>query len=341
MTKIVLDLHIEELCIAKPNLTVRINGNTYCQVENNADCVVQAPREHAWGEFVGACVTELEATGRMRTAEIYRSAWHNFMHWHDNEDIDIGSVDSGLMKRYESYLRNRGLSLNTISFNMRVLRSCYNKAVEMHDLRNAQPFKNVYTKIGETAKRSLDLASLRRIKDCRRLSRSEAFARDMFLFSLYTRGMSWVDMAYLQHDNLHNGLLCYRRRKTGQDIVVKWELCMQEIVDRYKSKSHAGFLLPIIHSRNGKERNQYRGKQNEVNNLLKAVAVKAGLECRLTMYVARHSWANAAQDLNTPLEVISHALGHTSTKTTRIYLQSIKNNIIDEINTDILKELGA
>lgn len=35
------------------------------------------------------------------------------------------------------------------------------------------------------------------------------FARDMFMFSFYTRGMSFVDMAYLKKTDLQNGILTY------------------------------------------------------------------------------------------------------------------------------------
>ncbi len=55
----------------------------------------------------------------------------------------------------------------------------------------------------------------------------------MFLFSFYTRGMSFIDMAHLKKKDLQNGFLSYRRRKTGQRLVIRWEKCMQEIVGKY------------------------------------------------------------------------------------------------------------
>ena len=56
------------------------------------------------------------------------------------------------------------------------------------------------------------------------------FARDMFLFCFYTRGMSFVDMAYLKKGDIANGILTYRRKKTGQQLFIRWEKCMQEII---------------------------------------------------------------------------------------------------------------
>ena len=54
-------------------------------------------------------------------------------------------------------------------------------------------------------------------------------ARDIFLFSFYTRGMSFIDMAHLKKSNLQNGILTYSRKKTGQRLTILWEELMQEM----------------------------------------------------------------------------------------------------------------
>lgn len=36
----------------------------------------------------------------------------------------------------------------------------------------------------------------------------------------------FVDMAYLKKSDLRNGVLSYRRRKTEQQLFIKWEKCM-------------------------------------------------------------------------------------------------------------------
>lgn len=69
-------------------------------------------------------------------------------------------------------------------------------------------------------------------------------ARDIFLFSFYTRGMSFIDMAHLKKSNLQNGILTYSRKKTGQRLTILWEELMQEIVDKYKDDT-SEYLLPI------------------------------------------------------------------------------------------------
>jgi hypothetical protein len=51
------------------------------------------------------------------------------------------------------------------------------------------------------------------------------------MFSL--RGMPFVDLAYLRKSDLRDNVITYRRRKTGQQLFIKWEKCMQDILDKY------------------------------------------------------------------------------------------------------------
>lgn len=161
----------------------------------------------------------------------------------------------------------------------------------------------------------------------------------MFLFSFYTRGMPFVDMAYLRRSDLSHGMLEYRRRKTGQLLRVRWETCMQQLLDKYPLRPETGYLLPIITDAHADQRRQYILASHKVNRNLKSVGQMAGAEQPLSMYVARHTWATAARNRHIPLSVISDGLGHDSENTTRIYLDSIDNAEIDKANRLILNAL--
>lgn len=189
-------------------------------------------------------------------------------------------------------------------------------------------------------KRTVSLEAIKRIKELDlTLKPHLAYARDMFLFSFYTRGMSFIDMAYLLKSNLKDGILTYRRRKTGQQLSVKWERCMEDIVAKYKETYNTDYLLPIITNPLADGRKQYRNAIYRVNTALKEVARQAGLAVPLTMYCARHGWASIAKSKNIPLSVISEGMGHDSEETTRIYLASLDTSVIDEANSLILKSL--
>ena len=250
----------------------------------------------------------------------------------------LNEIVSDLMTEYEAYLKSHGVAMNTVSFYNRILRAVYNRAVEKEITVQRYPFKHVYTGIDKTVKRAVPLKIIKRIKELDlSLKSSLDFARDMFLFSFYTRGMSFIDMAYLRKKDLQNGILSYRRRKTGQQLFIKWEKSMQEIIDKYPANEN-GYLLPIIKT-DRNERLQYRNALRLVNNKLKEISVSIGLQVRLTMYVSRHSWASIARNQNIPLSVISAGMGHDSENTTQIYLTSLDNSTIDKANDLILKKL--
>ena len=223
---------------------------------------------------------------------------------------------------------------------MRILRAVYNRAVEKELTEQRHPFKHVYTGIDKTVKRAVPLKAIKRIKELDLTMKPHLdYARDMFLFSFYTRGMSFIDMAYLKKSDLKNGILTYRRRKTGQQLTVKWENCMEEIVTKYAGRSVTQYLLPIITDPLTDERKQYRNAIFRVNTALKEVARLADLQIPLTMYCARHGWASVAKSKNIPLSVISEGMGHDSEKTTRIYLASLDTSVVDRANSLILKSL--
>ena len=289
--------------------------------------------------FMQEIIVTLRQMGKYRTSETYQTTLKSFMQFRENKDLLLYEITSDLMQMYEVYLKKKGISRNTSSFYMRILRAVYNRAVEKELISQRFPFKYVYTGIDKTVKRAISLNHIKQIKELDLSMNSTLdFARDMFLFSFYTRGMAFIDMAYLKKKNLVNGILTYRRNKTGQQICVKWEECMQEILDKY-DLSNSSYLLPVIKDMNQNERKQYENALRMVNNKLKEIAKIICLPIPLSTYVARHSWASIAKSKNIPISVISEGMGHDSEATTRIYLSSLDSSIVDQANLLIIKEL--
>ena len=292
--------------------------------------------------FTRQLVRQLRQIGRDRTAETYATALNSFMRFREKSgegDIPLSKVDSRLMMAYEIYLKSQGVCPNSSSFYMRNLRAIYNRAVEQGMTVQRSPFKYVYTGVDKTVKRAVSIKVIRQIKDLDLThSYTMEYARDMFLFSFYTRGMSFVDMAFLKKKDLQNGILVYRRRKTGQQLSVRWEKPMQEIVERYLVPD-SPFLLPIIRNIGVEERRQYRNSAHLINTKLKWIGKALNTPVPLTMYVARHAWASIAKSKNIPLSVISEGMGHDSENTTRIYLASLDTSIVDNANRIIIKSL--
>ena len=295
--------------------------------------------------FMQSVIDQLTATGHDGTAAKYQCSLASFMRFRSGADIPLDAIDACLMERYESWLRQHGLTRNGSSSYLRNLRAVYNRAVEAGLTRQCHPFRHVYTGTDKTVKRAVKIDTIRQLKHADLSSRPAlALVRDLFLFSFYTRGMAFVDMAYLRQSDIRGGYLVYHRKKTGQLISIRWEPCMQEIVDRYSSTSSAcpspapGYLLPIIKTA-GNERRQYQSCQRLVSAHLHTISTLLQFPHPVTMYVARHSWASIAHGKGIPKSVISEALGHDNERTTDIYLASIETSVIDDANKMLLDDL--
>ena len=290
-------------------------------------------------EYMRCQSERMKKLGRVRTGETYQQALRSFMQFRNEVDLYFDMLDADMVEQYESYMRANCLSRNTTSFYMRILRCIYNRAVEEDLAQQTGPFKRVYTGVDKTAKRAITLKEIKRIKELDLADKPDLdFARDIFLLSFYLRGMSFIDLAYLRKKDLSNGYITYIRKKTGQQLTIRWERSMQEIIDKYP-ENPTQYLLPIIMKQNGMERKQYLNKILFVNRKLKQIAQLAKIATPLTMYVSRHSWASIAKSKNVPLSVISEGMGHDNEETTRICLATVQTDQIDDANSWILKEL--
>ncbi len=288
--------------------------------------------------FMESVILRHEQLNHKGTAKNHRAALESFRRFRLDEEVDLEDIDGTLMEDYEAWLRANGLAPNSISFYMRILRAVYNRAVAQGLTQDRKPFRTVFTGMEKTRKRAISFREIKRIHDLELSSRPHLeFARDIFLFLFYCRGMSFVDAAYLKKSDISCGVLTYRRQKTNQLLHIRVEPEMREIIDRY-SKQDSLYLLPLIYPL-GDERRQYEAALRKINSNLKEVGRMANLDKPLTTYVSRHSWATIARQKNVSLSVISEALGHDSEATTQIYLSSIDLVTIDKANRLIINGL--
>lgn len=314
------------------------NGLTYT-ADDVIDEFNRYAHEYSLFNYMESIIAKLKQNGKVRTSETYKSTLNSFKKFRQDEDIMLDCLTSEIMEEYEAWHHTRGVAPNTISFYTRILRAVYNRAVEDDIIENRNPFRKVYTGVDKTVKRALPLPVIKKIKALD-LSLTPAldFARNMFLMSFYLRGMSFIDMAFLKKSDLKNGYVTYRRRKTGQQLIIEWTKEMQMILDKYP-ENKSDYLLPIIRNSGLNERCTYRNTGYNINHNLKRIAGMVGVTIPLTLYVARHSWASAAKAKGIPLSVISEGMGHDSESTTQIYLASLDTSVVDKANSLILKSL--
>ena len=314
--------------------------------------------------FMNLLIALLLKNGQYRTMLHYKATLNSYKRFRNNQDVPLQEIDAEEMQSYEAYLKNVvKVCSNTSSFYLRILRAAYNKAVEKGLIPTPQqnPFRNVYTGIAKTKKRAIPTAAVSQIKhlnatndahDANKLTPKQELARDAFLMSFYLRGISFIDLAHLRKSDLKDGYITYTRSKTGQRLSIRWEKDMQDIVDKYHVETVSSpYLFPFLADSDNKRKNRtiqdkrqdelrlYHNAESRIAYHLKKLGAKMGIQGKLTLYVARHSWATAARDGNVSISIISEALGHNSETTTQIYLRSIQSSEVDDANAKILASL--
>lgn len=256
------------------------------------------------------------------------------------------TLKSGKVKK----IKRNGCCGNTRKFYFKALRSIYNKAIELKqaDLLT-YPFGEGGFKVAaldeETEKRYLPNKFLLKLKSECSIDPMSEYARKLFLFSYYTYGMSFSDMAYLTKKNIktyESGLYIeYKRAKTMRSrkpISIKIKLTeeLQTIIQELCATMQPmdNYLLPII-TKSGYEGEQLylhcKTRLKKYTKYLKALAIEFEFgDINLTSYVSRHTMAMTLQGQDVPREVISQILGHKDLNTTATYLDSFNSNVIDE-----------
>ena len=275
------------------------------------------------------------------------------------DDIGIDDISQSLIHSYQSWMYGHGLKRNSTSCYMRALQSIYNRAIVQTGCQDHRPFGTVYRGVAKTRKRaaSIDVVRLLQRADIRSALIEYGFnpnlkhfqirldnlcmARDWFLFSYCARGMSFVDMVYIQKQDVSQNIIYYKRKKTGQPMSVAISPMMHDIINRYAPYTvNTPYLLPIIKSDDALiAYKQYRTALRSLNLNLKMLARVIGTDVMLSSYVARHSWASHMYQQSQPIGIISQGLGHDSIMTTQIYIKALDDDIIHRANDEFLKNI--
>lgn len=289
--------------------------------------------------FIRGQISHKKQIGKVRSSETYRSMLNSFTHFRKGVDLTFDMMDGALMELYEAWMRKCGLTRNSTSFYMRILRTNYKLAVEKRLTPDRHPFRNVYCGIDKTVKRSLPFSEIKRINGLDLVAKAKYGFREGHVHVQLLHARNVLHRYGLpEEDGPEQRLPDIPPQEDGTAHDDRMDKQMQDIIDKYKSNG-TSYLLPIITREDGSERRQYQNQMRKINRILKDIANQAGLPLSLSMYYTRHSWATIARGRDVPLAVISEGLGHDSETTTQIYLDSIKSSEVDKVNRMILEGL--
>lgn len=261
----------------------------------------------------------------------------------------LEAIDIDYLKGLELYLRQRGNKDNSIATRFAIFKAIYNKAVKEGKVTVKQnPFSlfQVGSLWAKTRKRAIDKDDIQRLIDLKiadgHKTEYQRLAKDLFLFSYFTAGMNFGDIARLRYKDIVKGRVNYSRHKTQKLLSFQLVPNAMQIIEKYIKTNHTqeDYIFPILDRSEHKTAQQIFNRLHKVlrkvNRELKTLGEQIGLEVPLTTYVARHTYATVLKRSGVNIAIISESLGHSDLSTTQIYLDSFENSQIDDAMKNLL-----
>lgn len=304
------------------------------------DRIVQRDSKDSFFEFANQCVAELLKAHRVGTARSYKGLISVLKEYNKGRDLLFKEVTYNFLSKFESNHKGKGNGANGLAVYMRTIRAIYNKAIKSGLAeKEMYPFDDYKIKTAPTEKRALDMEFIKKIIELEIPTNHICFnTRNYFLASYMMYGMNFADMAYLEKGSIENGRIKYRRRKTGKLYDIKITPALEKVLNHYiQQNADSKFVFPVLKRESSTLREKdIQWARKRYNKKLKVLATLCGIDSNLTSYVSRHSFATQAMLHDIPLTAISSMLGHSSIKTTEIYLKGLPVNILDDYNERLI-----
>lgn len=289
-------------------------------------------------------IENLLALNKIGTAKVEKDTLNSLQRFFGKKDISFNELDYSNLKKFEAYCISRGNKESSIAIRMRTLRSVFNQAIKDHIITEKQyPFKQYkISKLKESGKKEyLNEEEIGKLKNLNLIDDKQIFARDIFLFSYYARGINFLDLIKIEKKFMNMDRIDYIRSKTGVPVSFKVNEYAQGIIDKYKASEGSKYIFNIMNTE--KPTQTYLKNRAKkvltyyVNMQLKVIMSELGIKKNISYYCARHSFATALKFNNISIETIREALGQKDIKSTMSYLNSLPDNKLDKIIEDVLK----
>lgn len=293
-------------------------------------------------EYIRVRAGSKREMGKYGTAELYEVAGRHFERFLKERVCRLRDVTATVIGDFHCFLQKQQLRTNSINSYMSSLRAVYNAALS-EGLVSARenPFARLRLRREVTAKRAIPTRLIREMAglDLRKNPELERSA-DLFLFSFVAFGMPFVDVVNLRKENIEGGEIVYNRHKTGTRIRIGITAGMESLMRKYENDTP--FVFPLGQERlEGPGNHGYKSLLARHNKALGEIGERLRPGVRLTSYVSRHTWASEALAHHVPVSVISRAMGHSSERTTQIYLSPLDQSELDRANKQVTNFLDT
>jgi integrase len=248
--------------------------------------------------------------------------------FHKSKELSFQEINLRFLKRFKTYLMgNRNLT-ETSALNVMVLiRLIYNKAISDKVVsKDLYPFGKVGFKIKfpQTIKIGLNKNEIIELEQLENLSEVQRHALNIWLFSFYFAGMRVSDILFTRWSMIYDERLNYRMGKNTKVVSLKIPKKAMDIIKFYEKNKNCAddFIFPEMKKADFNKPkdiyNKIKVATSKFNKHLKSLVKKVGIDKKVTMHIARHSFGNIAGDSIHPL-MLQKLYRHSDLKTTINY----------------------
>ncbi|MEE9361658.1 MAG: site-specific integrase [Cellulophaga sp.] len=253
--------------------------------------------------------------------------------------LPFKKIDESFLKKFKVYLKKKYSLKETTILNVFVqIRTLYNRAIQKGIVKKKfYPFgkDKVQIKFPQTQKIGLNKEEILELESLTDLSNGEQHALNVWMYSFNFAGMRISDVIKERWSDFQNDRLYYTMNKNSKPLSLKVPQKVFEILKYYKSDKRFAndFIFPELKKANMDDKKDIHRKiktgSKKINAYLKILAQKAGIEKKLTMHIARHSFGHIAGESIHPIK-LQKLYRHSDLKTTLNYQANFMHAEADE-----------
>jgi integrase/recombinase XerD len=260
-------------------------------------------------------------------------------------DIAFPDVTPALLERFNAYVRSKlKLSERSAVNHLVMVRSVFSQAIKDNvvDAKH-YPFGKgkVKIKFPDSIKIGLTPEEVKALEDVELTDPTHNHARNLWLFSFYFAGIRVSDVLRMRWTDIQNKRLHYTMGKNNKAISLKIPDKAIKIIDQYKSlkENKNDLIFPDLKGCDFDNKfttqRTIAFKTSAIDKCLRLhVASKAGIEKKLTMHIARHSFAQNATSID--VRTLQMLFRHTKLETTEGYMGQFLHKTADDALDSVL-----
>lgn len=277
----------------------------------------------------------------------YKRVWSALKKFRANVSAPLPFDQFGpdILKAHQAYMmQTLGNTANTACVSFTILRTIFKNAVREGVISLAgDPFLRFSPpKETRTERTKLSIGEIEQFEVVVLPPGSDLdWARDLFLFSLYTAGVRFGDAVRLRWRHIQESAgdtrLCYQMSKTGTAKDIKLNEKARAILAKYRPSEvpeAESLVFPLLEGYDLSTPSTIVSSTNSrnvtVNVSLKEVARRAGVKADVSFHIARHTFADLARRNGADVYKVSKALGHANLAVTARYLAGFDNGAADD-----------